>query len=207
MKLKYRQYQWNSEYKNKEMEIPEDTHIYRVYCCSMNYKVKDKEDTMTDGYLFKSDRQFSGSCYIGNAWYCYKEHIYMEESLIPIEPIENCTPPKNCYIVYEQHNLKATSTPLYIDGKIVDCDLDTLRKYSKEIAFIAKIRRFTAHGIETAVVSMKSMSSEDEIEARILTFAYNRRYDGIGTPFFSTKKEYRKLFNDKLKEYYKLFKE
>lgn len=197
----------------KEESLPDDICIYNVDWWHSGAKVKDK-DIYTEGYVFKSAEKFEGSILIGDAWYRFEERIYIED--FPVEPIENCTPPKDCYIVFEQYNLDSeypTEMVEWIDMLkcLKDEEWGKLKKQYMEISCISKIRRFTKKGIETTAIGMKTMSSRDIQEVSIHTFGYGHVFgnsiSGSSRNFFTTEEKYKRLFSDKLEEYYKLFKE
>lgn len=211
--IKYRKYWYGGDFSMKEEALPDDIRIYNVDWWHSGAKVKDK-DIYTEGYVFKSEEKFEDSILIGDAWYRFEERIYIED--FPVEPIENCVPPKDCYIVFEQYNLNSDfpiSFTQWMDAlKVLKCEeLDKFHKSCKEIGSIAKIRRFTKKGIETTTIGMKSMNSRDIQDVSIHTFGYGHgfgeSYSGLGRDFFTTEEKYKQLFDDKLEEYYKLFKE
>lgn len=216
MKLSYRQYQWGGDYRIHELELPEGSHIYEVYIWQIGYKVKDKEGITTPGYVIKASEEFEGSMRIGDAWYRFENGIYIDDPSVLIEPIEDCIPPKECFIVFEQDNMKPVTPRPTIqfcnkDGNLLDVDWEALRGIYKEIAGIGKIRRFTKRGIETSLLSLKSMNSNDLIEISLHTFEYGHTWGGgyscHSGNFFTAEEKYKNLFNEKLEEYYKLFKE
>lgn len=216
MKIQYRQYQYEGDYILKEMELPEGSHIYEVPIWRIGYKVKDKEDLFTPGYVIKSPQEFEGSMQIGDAWYRFENGIYFDGESIPVEPIDNCIPPKNCFIVFEQDNMKARKNPMAYqmtdkDGNLLEIDWDALRGYYKEIAGIGKIKKFTRKGIEICLVSIKSMTSDDLTEVSIHTFEYGHSWgQSICTHsgnFFTTEEKYKNLYDETLEKYYKVFKE
>ena len=153
---------------------------------------------------------------IGDAWYRFVNGIYFDSDSVPVEPIEDCIPPKDCYIVFEQDNMKSRRKPMDFqmtdnEGNLIKLDWDTIHSYYKEVAGIGKIRKFTRKGIETCLVSIKSMSSEDMTEVSLHTFSYGHTwgqgYSTLSGNFFTIEKKYKKLHSDKLEEFYKLFKE
>lgn len=217
MKIQYRQYQYGGDYILKEMELPEGSHIYEIAIMHVGYRVKDKEGNVyTPGYVIKASQEFEDSMKIGDAWYRFADGLYFDEESVTVEPIDNCIPPKDCFIVFEQDNMKACRNPMdyqMIDkeGNLVEIDWGILREYYKEIAGIAKIRRFTRRGIETCFVTLKSMTSDDLIEVSLFTFEYGQPWgQGFSTHrcnLFTTEEKYKQLYHDKLEEYYQLFKE
>lgn len=211
--IKYRKYWYGGDFSMKEEALPDDIRIYNVDWWHSGAKVKDK-DVYTEGYVFKSEEKFEGSILIGDAWYRFEERIYIED--FPGEPIENCTPPKDCYIVFEQYNLDSeypTEMVEWIDMLkcLKDEEWGKLKKQYMEIGCISKIRRFTKKGIETTAIGMKTMSSRDIQEVSIHTFGYGHGFgnsiSGSSRNFFTTEEKYKQIFDDKLEEYYKLFKE
>lgn len=216
MKVEYRQYQYGGDYILKHMQLPEGSHIYEVPIWQYGYKVKDREDLYTPGYIIKAPQEFDDSLKIGDAWYCFHNGIWFDSDSVLVEPIENCIPPKDCYIVFEQDNMKARRKPIDCqitdkEGNLIELDWEAIRSYYKEVAGIGKIRKFTLRGIETSLVSIKNMSSDDMAEVSIHTFSYGHTWgQGCYTHsenFFTTEEKYKKLYSDKLEEYYKLFKE
>lgn len=216
MKVEYRQYQYGGGYVVKHMSLPEGSHIYEVPIWRYGCKVKEKEDLYTPGYVIKSPQEFDDSMKIGDAWYRFYNGIYFDSDSVLVEPIEDCTPPKDCYIVFEQSNMNARQKPMAFQmtdkgGNLIELDRDAIRRYDKEIAGIGKIRKFTRKGIETCLVSIKNMSSEDLTEVCLHTFSYGYTWgEGYSTHpgnFFTTESKYKQLYSDKLEEYYKLFKE
>lgn len=213
MIVKYRKYWYGGDFSVKEEKLPDDIRIYNVDMWHSGAKVKDK-DIYTEGYVFKSAEKFEDSILIGDAWHRFEEEIYIED--FPVEPIENCTAPKECFIVFEQNKMDhpIVKNPFQFineKGDLVDVDWDAVRESYREIAGIGKVRRFTKRGIEVSLISMKAMNSSDLTQVEIHTFSYGNSYGrSIMMPdryFFTTEEKYKNLFNEKLEEYYKLFKE
>ena len=211
--IKYRKYWYGGDFSIKEETFPDDIRIYNVDMWSGGSQVKDK-DIYTEGYVFKSEEKFEGSTLIGDAWYRFEERIYIEN--FPVEPIEKCIPPKDCYIVFEQHNLNSDCPANIVQFiemlKYLEYEeWSELKERYTEIGAIAKIRRFTRKGIEATTIGLKTMSSRDVQEVSIHTFGYGHGFyescSGSSREFFTTEKKYKQLFNEKLEEYYKLFNE
>ena len=216
MTLEYRQYEYGGSYSIEQLQLPEDSHIYEVAMWVISFKVKDKSDTYTPGYVIKAPQKFQGSMQIGDAWYRFMYGIYIDESSFPVENIGSCMPPKDCFLVFEQDNMNAKRNPIVREmvdenGNLVDIDWEELHEYYKEVAGIGKIKRFTRSGIECSLVSIKNIASDDIVEVSIHTFEYGFTWGGGHTVhsrnFFTTDDKYKRMYNDKLDEYFKLFKQ
>lgn len=207
--MKYTQYLYEGS-AEMELEVSDDAIVYLVGIelgtkgFRMHALVRTSEKT-------KADRCFL----IGNHWFTFLRRISLPDCGLPCKPVTECEPPTDCYIVFLQKRLfnwQETSCILEnCKDENGETDWEKLKEFRMSIEGISKIRRFTDRGIEVIHLQVKDITGDDRISVELHTWEYDYTWGGVqpcnSCNFFTTEEKYKQLFNDKLEEYYKLFKE
>lgn len=208
--MKYTQYLYGGKRKDRELEVSDDAVVYIV---GFDY---GKGVSMCNALVRTSENTEAGQCFlIGGYWFTFLFEIDLNGCSLPCKCITECEPPEDCFIVFVRKRFfpHRTSFDLLEQYKSEDGTVDwaKVKDLSMEPYAISKIRRFTEKGIEVTHVHIKNLARHDYTCVELNTWEYGYTWGCIHPcdfgNFFTTEEKYKQLFNDKLEEYYKLFKE
>lgn len=208
--MKYTQYLYGGKREGRELKVSDDAVVYIV---GFDY---GKSVSMCNVLVRTSEETEADRCFlIGEFWFTFLLDIDLDGCEIPCKRITECKPPKDSYIVFVRRSLypQRMSFDLLEQCKNEDgtVDWEKVGELSMEPYAVSKIRRFTERGIEVTHVHMKDMARHDYVCVELHTWGYDYTWGYIrqcnSGNFFTTEEKYKNLFNEKLEEYYKLFKE
>ena len=207
--LKYTQYLYEGS-TEMELEVPDDT---IVYLTGSGHGI---EDFRFYALIRTSEKVKADMCFlIGNYWFTFLRRVSFSECGLPCKSVTECEPPTDCYIVFLQKRrftLQETARILEAcKSENGETDWEKLKEFRMSIEGISKIKKFTDRGIETVHLDFKDLVGQDQVSVSLFTWDYDHTWEGDqpcnSCNFFTTEEKYKQLFNDKLEEYYKLFKE
>lgn len=161
-KIKYRQYYYNGNFSNLELEVPDECRIYEIGFMNISHKIEEGE---TKAYVFLCPSEIEDSKLLCNVYLSYLDDVFIENSEIPIQNVEEAPRFENAYMVRYYKDAVAEnkiSAILSKIGKLSEAseqdrsDLQVLYKESKGISEISKLRRITYKGIEIGSVYFKN---------------------------------------------------
>lgn len=165
-KIKYRQYYYNGNFSNLELEVPDECRIYEIGFMNISHRIEEGE---TKAYVFLCPSEIEDSKLLCNV---YLDDVFIENSEIPIQNIEEAPRFENAYMVRYYKDAVAEnkiSAILSKIGKLSEAskqdmsDLQVLYKESKGISEISKLRRITYKGIEIGSVYFKNWIDGTEV--------------------------------------------
>jgi hypothetical protein len=168
-KIKYRQYYYNGNFSNLELEVPDECRIYEVGFMNISHKIEEGE---TKAYVFLCPSEIEDSKLLCNVYLSYLDDVFIENSEIPIQNVEEAPRFENAYMVRYYKDAVAEnkiSAILSKIGKLSEAseqdrsDLQVLYKESKGISEISKLRRITYKGIEIGSVYFKNWIDGTEV--------------------------------------------
>lgn len=152
-KIKYRQYYYDGNFSNLELEVPDECRIYEIGFMNISHKIEEGE---TKAYVFLCPSEIEDSKLLCNVYLSYLDDVFIENSEIPIQNVEEAPRFENAYMVRYYKDAVAEnkiSAILSKIGKLSEAseqdrsDLQVLYKESKGISEISKLRRITYKGI------------------------------------------------------------
>lgn len=208
--MKYTQSLYGGKREGRELKVSDDA---VVYIAGFDY---GESVSMCNVLVRTSEKTEADRCFlIGEFWFTFLLGIDLDGCEIPCKRITECEPPKDSYIVFVRKSLYPHRTAFDLleqcKGEDGTVDWTKVKELSMEPYAVSKIRRFTERGIEVTHVHMKDMARYDYACVELHTWGYDYTWGCIRSSdfgnFFTTEEKYKQLFNDKLEEYYKLFKE
>lgn len=158
-KIKYRQYYFNGNFTTIQMEVSDMCSIYEIFTINISHKI---EEGNTKAYVMLDTIKIQDAKKLDDIYVLYFDDIYIEESEIPVQDIQEAPKFNNTYMFkYCTENDTKSLTLLNKIGTVSDLseqevlDLKTQFKESLEIPEIAKLRCFTYKGIEMSRVCFK----------------------------------------------------
>ena len=148
-KIKYRQYYYDGNFSNLELEVPDECRIYEIGFMNISHKIEEGE---TKAYVFLCPSEIEDSKLLCNVYLSYLDDVFIENSEIPIQNVEEAPRFENAYMVRYYKDAVAEnkiSAILSKIGKLSEAseqdrsDLQVLYKESKGISEISKLRRIT----------------------------------------------------------------
>lgn len=199
--LKYRQYLLTG-YEEKVLSLSERTVVY------LTEQSIDLNRIHSDVVIRTEEKPEAAHAYrIGNSWYLFMDMVKLTDVPFPVCKIEECKPPKECYIVVrsEKKDVRRILDELCLSGDEIPAD------EIMEVISISKIKRLTPKGFEVALLQLKDLEQKDHVSAEMryweYRFAWIRSFILGRECFFTSDLKYKRLFDDTLERYYKLFKE
>lgn len=196
--------------EKRELSVSDDAIIYII---GFEY---GKGESSCSVLVRTSEKTEANRCFlIGEYWFSFLFEIDLTGCSLPCKRITECEVPKDCYIVFVRKSLFPHRTAIELLETCKDengvIDWNKIKEVSMEPYAISKIQRFTEKGIETTHLSIKDIARHDHVSVELHTWDYKHTWGCIHPcdfgNFFTTEEKYKQLFNDKLEEYYKLFKE
>lgn len=93
-KIKYRQYYYNGNFSSLELEVPDECRIYEVGFMNISHKIEEGE---TKAYVFLCPSEIEDSKLLCNVYLSYLDDVFIENSEIPIQNVEEAPRFENAY--------------------------------------------------------------------------------------------------------------
>lgn len=206
-KINYRQYYYDGNYADMELQVPDECSLYEVGMINMSHKIQDiEEETWTKAYAMLCPTEFEDSILLGNVYFNYIDDVFITDSEIAILDIESAPRFSGAYsVVYHKDKELETKFSAYLSkvGEINQNELTELAeiiKESKKICSICMLRKLTYTGIEASNVCFRDyVYGEATASMSIITIEFRK----IFMEEFTTDENISELF---LKESEKIYK-
>jgi len=174
-KIKYRQYYICGGFSNLELEVPDECHIYEIDLINISHRI---EEGRTKAYVFLCPSEIEDFKLIGNVYISYLDDVFIENSEIPIQNVEESPRFENTYMIryYKEagteNKISAILSKIIKPSEASEQDMDDLQvlyKESKEISEISKLRRITNKGIEMGSVCLRNRIDGTEVASMAIS--------------------------------------
>lgn len=211
-KIKYRQYYYDGNYADMELQVPDECSLYEIGMVSMSHKVRDiEEETQTKAYAILCPTEFEDSTLLGNVYFNYIDDVFITDSEITILDIESAPRFSGVYsVMYYRDEESESKFSAYLSkiGDIGEASLDELTKLTelekecRKICSICMLRKLTYIGIEVSNVCFRDWFHGEAMASMNIT---NIRFGRIFMEEFTTDKNISELFLKESEKIYKSF--
>lgn len=209
-KINYRQYYYNGNYADIELQVPDECSLYKIGMINMSHKVQDiEEETWTKAYVMLCPTEFEDSTLLGNVYFNYIDDVFITDSEIAVLDIESAPRFSGVYsVTYYKDRESEFKFSAYLSkiGDIGEASPDELTeiveigKECKKICSICMLRKLTYTGIEASNVCFKDRFHGKDMASMSIT---NIEFGRIFMEEFTTDENISELF---LKESEKIYK-
>lgn len=209
-KINYRQYYYDGNYADMELQVPDECSLYEIGMVSMSHIVQDiEEETWTKAYAMLCPTEFEDSTLLGNVYFNYIDDVFITDSEISVLDVESAPRFSGVYsVMYYKDRESESEFSSYLSkiGDIEKASLDELTKLAeigkecKKICSICMLRKLTYTGIEASNVCFKDwVYGEAMASMNIINIKFGR----IFMEEFTTDEDISELF---LRESEKIYK-
>lgn len=209
-KINYRQYYYNGDYADIELQVPNECGLYEIRLVHMSHKVQDmEEETWTKAYVILGPSEFENSTLLGNVYFNYIDDVFITNSEIAVLDVESAPRFSGVYSVGYYKDMESESKFSAYLSRIEDVgkaspdelgELVEIVKECKKICSIRMLRKITHSGIEVSNVCFRDWLYGKAMASMSVT---NMEFGRIFGEEFTTDKNISELF---LKESEKIYK-
>lgn len=209
-KINYRQYYYNGDYANTELQVPDECGLYEIGLVNMSHQVRDSEkETWTKAYALLCPTEFEDSILLGNVYFNYIDDVFITNSEIAVLDVESAPRFSGVYSVEYYKDMESESKFSAYLSKIEDVEkaspnelgeLVEIAKECKKICSIRMLRKITRKGIEVSNICFRDWVYGEAMASMNIS---NIEFGKIFWEEFTTDKDISELF---LKESEKIYK-
>lgn len=209
-KINYRQYYYDGNYADIELQVPDECSLYEIGMINMSHKVQDiEEETWTKAYAMLCPTEFEDSTLLGNVYFNYIDDVFITDSEIAVLDIESAPRFSGVYsVVYYKDRESEFKFSTYLSkiGDIGEASPDELTeiveiaKECKKICSIRMLRKITRKGIEVSNICFRDWVYGEAMASMNIS---DIEFGKIFWEEFTTDKDISELF---LKESEKIYK-
>ena len=209
-KINYRQYYYDGNYADIELQVPDECSLYEIGMINMSHKVQDiEEETWTKAYAMLCPTEFKDSILLGNVYFNYIDDVFITDSEIAVLDVESAPRFSGVYSVEYYKDMESESKFSAYLSKIEDVEkaspnelgeLVEIAKECKKICSIRMLRKITRKGIEVSNICFRDWVYGEAMASMNIS---NIEFGKIFWEEFTTDKDISELF---LKESEKIYK-
>lgn len=209
-KINYRQYYYDGNYADIELQVPDECSLYEIGMINMSHKVQDiEEETWTKAYAMLCPTEFKDSILLGNVYFNYIDDVFITDSEIAVLDIESAPRFSGVYSVEYYKDMESESKFSAYLSKIEDVEkaspnelgeLVEIAKECNKICSIRMLRKITRKGIEVSNICFRDWVYGEAMASMNIS---NIEFGKIFWEEFTTDKDISELF---LKESEKIYK-